>query len=561
MEPIRIGLASVCTVALLVVACGGGKTAPQATSTTIAPSVTSQSSRPTATLVPSATVTPSLVSTGEITVALLNMAPFELLMSNGTLRTYLDALYDYVINTDSSGKLDPQSGWATSWSVSADGTVHTFKGRDSILFQNGGRATAQDVKAGMDRMMADGYLGTGGPLLRTTVASTSVPDEQTLTVSLKGPNVLWHVRSLSRIGAGAAPSYLISGKHFAAVGEGAYNKSPVASGPYKVASVAVGDRITYEALDKHWYLGTPRVKRLTFAHVPEFNTRIALLKSGSADLVMVNRQVVSQVQGQPGLSVFSREGSAVGSYTINEQGKQSYPGYGPNPLADVRVRKAMDWYAVDRPAIVATFLKGLGKPTMNNPVTDADPAYEPLPIPQYDPGKAKTLLADAGYVNGFAFDFWISAHILPEALEIGEALAVYWENIGLKVNRKPVEYNTYRNTALKGWDKPTVFGFFFGGKNTTAGAGIESAHKPNTLGVNNTDPELDRLATSWSTALNEKEYIERGRAYSRTAYEQVTTTALFEAGDILAGNAKIPKTYSLGKGLYSYQVELAAALR
>lgn len=550
-------------ISLVAAACGSGdSTGPTAAPTAATAPTSVPTAQPTPVAPPTATAQP--ISSGSLSVALQNMLPFELLMTNGTLRKYLDPLYDYIIGADSFGKLD-QSGWATSWTVNADGSVHTLKGRDSIQFHNGDKASAEDVKVQLERMLADGYRGSSGPSLRASIASVAAPDEATAVIALKAPSVYWYASNLSRMGTGAAPSYLISGKYFKAVGEGEYNKNPVASGPYKVTKFTVGDGVVYDAIPRHWYLGVPRVKTLSFTQVGETNTRIALLETGSSDLVQIDRGVGTRLKGRQGITVHARDGSAVASYTMYEQWKQSYPGYGANPLADARIRRALNWYAIDRKAIVASFLHGFGKPTLDGPLTDFDPAFDaPLPVPEFSPAKGRALLAEAGYPNGFTMDLWSSTSgTLPEALEIMEAVAVYWEGIGIKVNRRPVEYAAFLKAQMApdGFDKPTAYGMFFGGKSPTAGASAGLTHKASNTSSSNRDPELDRLASAWAAALTGSDYAARGRAYAKAAYEQAVAGNLFEAGDLFAGNSKIPASWQLGRAAYSYQIEIMAARR
>src|SRR5262249_5306726 len=154
----------------------------------------------------------------------------------------------------------------------------------------------------------------------------------------------------------STPSQLIDGAYFARVGEAGYNRQPVGSGPYKFKSVILGDSVNYEAVDRHWYLGVPRTKNLSFKQIPEELTRVSLLKTGGIDITLLGRDSVQQVKALPGISLFSRNGLGYAAYRMDEQYKESYSGYGPNPLANIQVRKALDWYALDRKAFATTFM-------------------------------------------------------------------------------------------------------------------------------------------------------------------------------------------------------------
>ena len=564
-------------LSMVLAACGGGSEeptqapvatqAPQATTApqpTQAPGATARpTAAPAATAIPAATPTAAPVPRGEMNIALANMS-FELIMKDGTMRSYLDSMYDWVIGAGDDGKLDPSSGLATSWTNSADGKVWTIKTRDGIVFHNGTKASAPDIKANFDRMMAKGFPGTGGNGLRQDVAKVEAPDASTFVITLNQPGIFFHISQLSRLAGGSEPSHVIDGKYFAQVGEGGYNKTPTGSGPYKFASITLGDNVTVEAVDKHWLLGVPRTKSLQFKLVPEQSTRLALLKTNAIDITLISRAQLDDVKNTAGLQIFSRDNSGCGCYRIDEQFKTEYPGFGPNPLSDLRVRQAMDWYAIDRKALVETFMKGLATPSMNYPVFAKDAAYEPQPVPTYNPQKAKDLLREAGFAK-YEIDFIIVPRPqIPEGEEIAEAMAVYWENIGFKVNRKPMEYAQYRGTLTsgRGFDRPTVFGVWFLGAAAVAGARISAnSWAPASAFATNHDQDLQDAGGAFGAATTTDAYIKAGRAYQKLMYDKAVTTILFTAGEILGATDKIPKSYTLGPALYSFQFERAAALR
>jgi peptide/nickel transport system substrate-binding protein len=484
------------------------------------------------------------------------MASFEMVMSDGTTRSYLDALYDEIIgDDDNTGLPNTESGWATSWEVSADGLTWTIKGRDTIAFHDGHIVDSGDVKFGIDRMLAEGYRGTGGTSVKREVDSMETPDPNTFIAHLKAKAIFWHASALTA-GNGSSPTYIIPAHYIGEVGEGVANKTPLGSGPYKAVVVAVNERIEYEAVEKHWFLGTPNVKTLNYLVIPEESTRVALLRTGGVDIATIGKGSGDTVR-DAGLQVFNRTTSGFGAYRIEEQFKESYEGYGPNPFADIRVRRALDWYAIDRQVMVDIFLFGLGTPTMSYPIGPTDPAYVPLPIPQYDPDRARALLAEAGWGDGFEIDFIIVPRpAIPEGEEIAEAMAGWYEDLGITVNRVPTQYSAFRAQLLgEGFTRPTVFGVWQLGTRSVSGARIGARHDPGAGFANSYDLKMADLAHAWQEVNNVEEYITAGRAYQQEWYDQVGTSVLFLTGEVFGASSKIPSDWNVRARPYSFNLE------
>ena len=555
-------------LALVATACGGGDEAtptavPQATAVpqpTTGQATSAPTAAPTATARPTNTAVP--VPSGEFTIAMADMGEFDLLLVTGSTRSYLDSMYDSNIGADDNGNLDSKSGWATSWSTNADATQWTVKGRDSIVFHNGDKATAQDVKFGIDRMrVANSRLPFTANVIRD-VKSVEAPDNATLNVTINNSNPLWALQYLSKIGNAGGPIHLIPKTYITTAGEIEANKKPVGSGPYKFKSVTPSDRVVMEAVDRHWLQGVPRTKTLTYRLIPEESTRVAMIRNGEADLTIIGRAPVKLLRGIPGVRIFQRNGAGVAAYRFDEQWKTEYPGYGKNPLADVKVRQALDWYAIDRKALVDTFMAGIGAPTMNFPVSLSDPAYELIPVPAFDPNKAKQLLTEAGYPNGFTMDLWIGPRpALPEGPELAEAIAVYWERVGIKVNRRPVAYSAYSAQLPKGFDKPTAYAAWFLAYEARGTLAFVVNHGDKFIYATSRDPKLDELALNWKKALTEQDYIARGKAYMKANYEAANTTTLLTMGEVFAGGSKVPSNWSIGGAKYAFNFDRAAAMR
>ena len=566
-------VSSIGIVVMIVAACGGGSDSPTAAQqSTAAPTAAPTSAaatavvqataapRPTAAAVPTATAVP--VATGSVVAAMSSLSNFETLdPSLGAGRVYMDSMFDYEIGATNDAKLDFNSGFVRQWSISPDGKVHTFKLRDNIVFHNGDKATSKDSVYGVDFIRREGSQASSAPSLRATIASMETPDETTMVLNLKTAQIYWHVANFSRLIGGGTGNYLYPSVYMQRVGYEAANRAPIGSGPFKFKGLTVGDKITYEAVDRHWYWGVPRVKTLEWRLIPEEAVRIAVLRTGDADVADASRGSVDAVKKAGGLRLISRNGSGVAAFRFEAQYKTDYPGYGPNPLAKKEVRQALGWYAIDRQALVDTFMMGLASPSIDYPVPFGDPASLHFDTPKFDQAKAKQILAQAGYPNGFEIDMYLWSLRLPEASQIMEAIAVWWEQIGIKIKRQPMEFAAYRTklAGAKGWDRPSVSGAWFQGGNPVSGVQAATNHDPGQQFAVIYDPELDKLAKTWAASSSEADYIKNGQAYAKATYESVGATgggvSLLSMGEIFVAGARVPATWNLGAATHSYQIE------
>jgi peptide/nickel transport system substrate-binding protein len=206
-----------------------------------------------------------------------------------------------------------------------------------------------------------------------------------------------------------------------------------------------GDRIVYEAVDNHWR-ATPHFKRLVFLKVPEPATRMAMLRAGSVDVIEIGGEYVEELKKVGVRTLLMPNVSWV--YVILGGQWPTKPTYDPKvPWAQPdaerarKVRLALN-LAVDKQAIMQRVLGGLGTVVGSWLMYPSDPwATDALKKPYpYDATKAKHLLAEAGYPNGFDVTMnltaWPGRGYLPD---VGEAVATYWEKIGVRVKRRPVD--------------------------------------------------------------------------------------------------------------------------
>ncbi len=505
------------------------------------------------------------------------------LFQGGTDRKYVDIMYDYMIGATDDAQLDPDSGLVSEWSLSDDAQNYSFKTRDGVTFWNGEEADASDITRFLLRVReGEGIQLSSVGNLNNDVADIRLIDKNTMEVDINAPGIFWHLQWMSLLGQGGSPNHVVSMDHFEEIGIERYNRDPLGTGPYKFKSLAPSDELVVEAReDGHWFLGVPKTKTVIFRAIPEETTRIALVRAGDADLAPIARASLPSARSG-GLQIFERPGSVKANFRWEASYVENYEGYGPNPINDFRVRQALGMFGIDRQVIADTFMQGLAVPSLDYPSQEMDQTYQRFPaetLAPFDPDKARALLKEAGYENGFELDMRIwnpPRSNLPEGPEIMEAIAVWWEDLGITVNRVPGSYTEHRtklfgegngaNEDLKSggaFDRPTVAGMWGLSASPTAGASAAGSYNPAGRFNTNFDPELKRLAEVWQSALNIEDYGKARQEYMAAQIEQGFSTGggvpVVSYGLIWAGADTVSADWNTGPSRYAFNYKRLAA--
>ncbi len=384
---------------------------------------------------------------GSLTVALSTFEAETFLPWNGGVarQSYLLMIYDTLVYSDP--KTDKQlPGLAEKWELSADGKTLTFHLRKGVQFNEGwGEMTSEDVKYSFERMIDKTSIGSPAGNLRQIIDHVEAPDPYTAVVYQKMPYIGLVGGYLNDTNAGGI---VVSKKYVTSVGDEKANAHPVGTGPYMLAEEhKKGGPIkltTVAGVEKHWRI-TPAYKDVTFLLVPEEATRVAMLKNGEADLAPISYDSIDTVKSS-GLHIASiqKEWSPLirfgGIVTTDPKRTNTNA-----PWLKKEVRQALN-YAVDKEAIAKTIFKGEATPTgASMPLG----VWSDIPPYPYDPTKAKQLLAQAGYPNGFPLPLrTFTTNPGAELPAISEAVALYWKAIGVDVKIVPSDWNTVRGDLL-----------------------------------------------------------------------------------------------------------------
>ena len=334
----------------------------------------------------------------------------------------LYAVHDALVKPMPAGMTTPSL--AESWQESRDHLAYTFTLRRNVKFHDGSPVTAEDVKFSFER-----YKGASATLLREKVKEVQVVGPAQVRFVLREP---WPDFMLFYGTTAAGAGWIVPKHYVEKVGDDGFKKAPIGAGPYKVISFTPGVELVLEAFDGYWRKA-PSVKRLVMRTMVEETTRAAALKRGEVDIAyLLSGPVAEEIKRAAGLSL--KAPLLTGAFWL-ELPDQWDP---KSPWHDRRVRLAAN-HAVDRAGINQAETLGLSRLTGSIVPRIFQFAVPVDPLP-YDPSKAKKLLAEAGYPNGFdAGDFFP----FPPYNSMGEAVVQNLQAVGVRSRLRTMERATY----------------------------------------------------------------------------------------------------------------------
>ena len=382
---------------------------------------------------------------GELVIALssLSAETVDPILGGQIVKFYLGMMYDTLVGATPDGRLSRDTGLATKWETSADAKRITFTLRKGVKFHNGDDVTSEDVKFSINRAMGPRSTTGYASGLKALVKDIEAPAPDRLVITTKEPTVMiptYLSRLLSTEGM------VLSKKYLEAKGDDGFMKAPIGSGPYRYVELVSGSHIKLEAVPGHWRTGAQKYKTIVYKVVPEETTRIAMLRRGEADIVEVSRERTKEVEKAGFPVALRKEDVQVECWWIN--------GTGNLPHKDKRVREAFN-VAIDRKELISTIYGDYGTPAsiswaLSWGFPEIKFKVNPEHVYAYDPARAKKLLADAGFPNGFPVQIYsYQLPGFPEGRAHAEALAGYWQKVGLQPKLVPVDYPAFRKTWIE----------------------------------------------------------------------------------------------------------------
>src|SRR5712692_1510513 len=337
------------------------------------------------------------------------------------------ALHDALVKPLPGNPLAPSL--AESWTVSADGRAYEFVLRKGTRFHNGDPVTAEDVKFSFER-----YRGAASKTFKEWVAAVEIPGPTRVRFRLKEPWLDFLTLYSSATGAG----WIVPKKYVEQVGDEGFKKLPIGAGPYRFVAFTPGVELVLEAVDQYWRK-TPSVKRLVFKTIGDASTRFAALKRGEIDVsYWMTASLGEELRRTPGLTLKpALANNTYCVYFVDQWDAKS-------PWHDRRVRLAAN-YAIDRQAINQAETLGFSRMNYSMIPSHFEFFWQPPVIP-YDRARARQLLAEAGYPNGFdAGDFTCDA----VHAGIAEPVANDLQAAGIRVKLRPLERAAYNKGQVE----------------------------------------------------------------------------------------------------------------
>ena len=373
---------------------------------------------------------------------------------------------------------------AESWEPSADGETWTFKLREGVTFHDGTPFNAEAVRFNiMDRMLNPDAKALAASAFKM-IESVEVVDEYTVNITTNGP--------FAGLPAQLAysPMAINSPTQVQKLGNEDYHTAPMGTGPFKFVHHIKGQEVLVEANEDYWG-GAPYLDAIAMRPIPETASRLMALEAGESHVIYnVPPRDAQRYKDDPSLGIEVLTPPQQRTIFIGMNNKWG-------PLQDVRVRQALN-YAVDQQAIIDNILLGLTQP-MDSPLPPACACYQSTKNYAYDPDKAKQLLAEAGYADGFEATLHYGAGRFLLDSEVVEAVQSYLADVGVDVEVIPLEWAAFQATWKKPLEESEIQLFFVGWGNPTVDPDlgtytyVEASWPPGLNAMFYSNPDLERL--------------------------------------------------------------------
>jgi peptide/nickel transport system substrate-binding protein len=345
--------------------------------------------------------------------------------ASATAAVVLYNVQECLVKVDAHGKIVP---WlAERWHTS-DNRNYTFFLKKGVRFHNGRELKAADVKFVVDRAM-NAETKHPYPQYYAAIGDIIVKDDHTITFSLKSPTANF-LLNMARQGSVIYPREAVE----------TLKSSPVGTGPFTVADWVRGDRIVLKRFADYHVKGLPKLEQVTYRFIPDPNAALAALKAGDIDtsLFGLGPEHVADLKKDSRFEVTIGETTNDVIMAMNNSRK---------PFTDVRVRRAIT-HAINKQDVVKLAMFGIGRVIGSN-VDPLNPYFVDLAgAMPYDPARAKKLLAEAGYPDGFEAVLKVAPQYYY-TVRAGEVIVDQLAKVGVKVKIEQIEWGQWLSRVWK----------------------------------------------------------------------------------------------------------------
>ena len=337
-------------------------------------------------------------------------------------------IQEALVKVDAQGRLVP---WLAERWHTTDNLNYTFFLKKGVRFHNGRELTAEDVKFVLDRARNP---ETKHPHVKQyeDIASIHVRDPYTVTVALRRTNAMF-LYNLARQGSVIYPREAVD----------QLKSQPLGTGPFTLERWDRGDRIVLKRNPDYHVKGLPKLERVTFRFIPDANAALAALQAGDIDVLAfgLGPESVEVVRRAQNLQLIQGETTNDVILALNNSKK---------PFSDVRVRRAIT-HAIDKPEVLKGAMFGFGRVLGSN-IDPLNPYFVDMAkaVP-HDPARAKQLLAQAGYPNGFEAVLKVTPQY-SYTVRTGEVLLGQLAKVGVRVKLEQIEWGQWLERVYKNAD-------------------------------------------------------------------------------------------------------------
>lgn len=341
----------------------------------------------------------------------------------------------YSTLVEATEEMELQPGLAEIWEQ-VDEKTWIFHLREGVKFHNGEELKASDVEFSLKRMAESPEVAH----IIEAVTSVKALDEYTVEIKTEEP----FAPILSHLAHTAAS--ILNEKVVTEAGDD-YQNHPIGTGPFKFVSHEAGDQVTLERFDDY-YGEKAHVKTLIFRNIPEGTNRTIGLETGEVDIAYdIEPMDLERVREHSNLELLEEASLSTAYIGFNTQ---------KEPFNDKKVRQALN-HAIDVDEIIDVVLEG-GGTKANGPINDrVFGYYEELEGYEYDPDKARDLLAEAGYPDGFKTSIWTNDN--PVRLRIAELVQAQLLEVGVEASIEEVEWGAYLDRTAAGEHDMFILGW------------------------------------------------------------------------------------------------------
>jgi len=428
-------------------------------------------------------------------------------------------------------------GLASEWKAEEDGVTYTFQLEEGVKFHDGTDFNADAVVKNFDRWMNGsedkfpyyasmfgGFKGDEGHVIESVTAD----GDYSVVIKLKRPQAPF-LKNLAM-----SPFAIASPTAFEEHGD-KFTENPVGTGPFKFVEWKRNDSITIEKYEDYRIDGLPKLDKVIFRSIPDNSARLNALNTGEIDLADgVNPSDGASVEGNSDLQLFERPSMNIGYLGLTS----TRP-----PFDKKEVRQAIN-HAIDKQAIVDAFFEGRAE-VAKNPMPPVISGYnDDVAGYDYNPEKAKELLAAAGLPDGFEMDLWampVPRPYMPDGAKVAEAIQANLAAVGIKANIVSYEWATYLEKAKNGEADAFLLGWT--GDNGDADNFLYVLLDEDNIGSNNysyySNPAVHDILIQAQTEVDEDKRNELYGQAQEIISEDAPWVPLAHSTPLLAGRADL----------------------